>query len=127
MTARATRKAAVMNGSDSVALLVLLVICRVVFHRAMHSSATGISAAREVGLHGGRDEAELYAPDDLRGAIVAEHGLQLRPGPVVVRWVPSGLWPRIKGETAPRTAVLLDLLEHNDPRARREATRALGG
>lgn len=88
---------------------------------------TGISAAAEVGLHGGRDEAELYAPEGLREAIVAEHTLQPRPGPVVVRWVSPDLWLYVRGETAPRVAVLLDLLEHDDPRPRREARRALGG
>jgi excisionase family DNA binding protein len=88
---------------------------------------TGISAATEIGVHGGREEAEVYAPEHRRGAIVAEHGLQPRSGPVVVRWVPRDVWPHIKGETAPRVAVLLDLLEHDEPRVRREARRFLGG
>jgi hypothetical protein len=88
---------------------------------------TGISAAADIGLHGGRDEAELYAPEDRRGNIVAEHGMQPRPGPVLVRWVPTEIWPHVEGDAAPRVAVLLDLLEHDDPRARREARRALGG
>lgn len=88
---------------------------------------TGISAATELGLHGGQGEVELYASADRREAIVAEHGLHARPGPVVVRWVPDDIWPHVEGDVAPRVAVLLDLLEHDDPRARREARRALGG
>lgn len=88
---------------------------------------TGISAAAQVGLHGGRDAVELYAPDDRRELIMVEHGLQPRQGPVLMRWVPAEIWPHIDGEVAPRAAVLLDLLEHGDPRARREAREALGG
>ncbi len=88
---------------------------------------SGISASEDLGLHGGRDEAEIYASEDRRELIVAEHTLQARSGPVVVRWVAPEIWPHIKGDIAPRIAVLLDLLEHDDPRARREARRALGG
>jgi excisionase family DNA binding protein len=86
---------------------------------------TGISAASEVGLHGGEGAVELYAPEDQREEIAAEHGLQAGQGPVLMRWVPAGIWQHINGEAAPRVAVLLDLLEHDDPRARREARKAL--
>jgi hypothetical protein len=86
---------------------------------------TGISAAAEVGLHGGEGEVELYAPEDQRQGILVQHGLQVRHGPVLMRWVPAGVWQHIKGDAAPRVAVLLDLLEHDDPRARREAREAL--
>ena len=88
---------------------------------------TGISAASEVGLHGGQDELELYASDDRRDLIMVEHGLQARPGPVLLRWVPAEIWQHVEGDVAPWVAVLLDLLEHDDPRARREAREALGG
>jgi excisionase family DNA binding protein len=88
---------------------------------------TGISAAAEVGLHGGREEAELYAPEDRRELIMGDHGLEARHGSVLMRWVPAEIWQHIDGEVAPRVAVLVDLLEHDDPRARREAREALGG
>lgn len=88
---------------------------------------TGISAAVEVGLPGGQDEVELYAPEDERKAIMVEHGLQARRGSVLMRWVPVEIWQHIKADVAPRPAILLDLLEHDDPRARREAREALGG
>jgi hypothetical protein len=39
--------------------------------------------------------------------------------------VPDELWRAIAGDVAPRAAVLVDLLEHDDPRARREAAAAL--
>jgi hypothetical protein len=42
--------------------------------------------------------------------------------------VPDALWPLLvaaDGHQAPRAAVLVDLLESDDPRARREAARAL--
>jgi excisionase family DNA binding protein len=88
---------------------------------------TGISAAAEVGLHGGQDGVELYASDDRRELIVAEHGLQARQGSVLMRWVPAKIWQCVDGEVAPRVAVLLDLLEHDDPRAWREVRDALTG
>lgn len=86
---------------------------------------TGISSAGAVGVHGGRGDVELYAPVGQRQAIVSEHMLEPGDGPVLIRWVPDDLWPSIEGATAPRAAVLIDLLEHSDPRARREAARAL--
>jgi hypothetical protein len=86
---------------------------------------TGISAANSVGVHGGRREIELYAPAGDRGTIVAEHALEPGEGPVLMRWLPEEIWPAVHGVGAPRAAVLVDLLEHDDPRARREAAAAL--
>lgn len=86
---------------------------------------TGISAANAVGVHGGRDDVELYAQAGRRSEILAEHALEPGDGQVLMRWVPDELWPGIARDVAPRAAVLLDLLEHDDPRARREAERAL--
>ena len=48
---------------------------------------TGISAAAEVGLHGGREAVELYASEDRREPITADHGLA----------GPSGLGPHAVG------------------------------
>ena len=90
--------------------------------------ATGISCGDLVGLVGGERAAEVYAPAGRRGTIVDEHGLEPGDGPVCIRWVPDELWPlldRDRDGRAPRAAVLLDLLENDDPRARREAARAL--
>ena len=89
---------------------------------------TGISSGDLVGLVGGSAAAEVYAPVGRRSALVKEHALAPGPGPVRVRWVPDALWPllaRDQDRRAPRAAVLVDLLEHHDPRARREAARAL--
>jgi excisionase family DNA binding protein len=86
---------------------------------------TGISAAEVVGLQGGNDQVEVYAPAGRRRAIVDEHGLEPGDGPVLVRWLPDELWPTVHEDVAPRAAVLVDLLEHDDPRARREAYAAL--
>jgi excisionase family DNA binding protein len=86
---------------------------------------TGISAANVVGVHGGGDDVELYAPAGRRPDVLAEHALEPADGPVLMRWVPDELWPVVAGDVAPRAAVLVDLLEHDDPRARREAHRAL--
>jgi hypothetical protein len=89
---------------------------------------TGISAADAVGLVGDRSNAEIYAPAGSRSSIVGDHGLILGKGTVRIRWVPDELWPLLdRGDDrrAPRAAILLDLLEHDDPRARREAGRAL--
>jgi excisionase family DNA binding protein len=89
-----------------------------------HTIGTGISAAGDVGVHGGGD-VELYAPASRRREIVTEHALEPGDGPVLMRWVPDELWPFLAGDVAPRAAVLVDLLEHDDPRARREAEREL--
>jgi len=86
---------------------------------------TGISAASIVGIHGGAGDVELYAPAGRRDALVSAHGLEPGDGPVLIRWVPDDLWPAVHADVAPRAAVLVDLLEHDDPRARREASRAL--
>lgn len=89
---------------------------------------TGQSAAHEVGLADAADSIEVYAPANHRDRIVAEHGLEPGPGPLTVRWVDPDVWDRIHvpGQlVAPRAAILLDLLESDDPRARREAAQAL--
>jgi hypothetical protein len=88
--------------------------------------ASGISVAELVGLHGGADAVEFYAPASARAALVEEHALDEGYGPVLARWVPDELWPVVEAPRAPRAAVLVDLLENDDPRARREAARELG-
>lgn len=90
--------------------------------------ASGVSAADSIGLVGGGPSVEAYAAAGRREAIVVEHVLQPGHGPVLMRWVPDSIWPvldRDRDRRAPRAAVLLDLLENDDPRARREAARAL--
>jgi excisionase family DNA binding protein len=86
---------------------------------------TGISAAPLVGLHGTTGEIEAYAPAGDRTEMVQEHALEPARGSILLRWVPDELWPAISGDLAPRAAALVDLLEHDDPRARREAAAAL--
>lgn len=89
---------------------------------------TGISAGDIVGLVGSLSAVEVYAPAGRRLAIVEEHALVPGAGPVRVRWVPDEVWPlldRDRARRAPRAAVLLDLLESDEPRARRGAARAL--
>lgn len=88
--------------------------------------ATGASAGDRVGLVGSTSAVEVYAPASHREAIIDEHALIPGPGAVRVRWVPDQIWPLLDREDdAPRAAVLLDLLESDEPRARREAARAL--
>lgn len=92
---------------------------------------TGISAAAEVGIHGGRGEVEVYAPAGRRAALVADHALEPGDGPLLIRWMTDDVWASVHAavssqpRVAPRAAVLVDLLEHDDPRARREAARTL--
>jgi len=89
---------------------------------------TGVSAGDVVGLVGSVSAIEVYAPAGRRDEIVEEHALVRGGGPVSIRWVPDELWPlvgRDRDRRAPRVAVLLDLLESDEPRARREAARAL--
>jgi hypothetical protein len=87
--------------------------------------ASGISAAELIGLHGSAGVVEFYAPASARSALIEEHALDEGSGPVLARWVPDDLWPVVERPRAPRAAVLVDLLENDDPRARREAARAL--
>jgi excisionase family DNA binding protein len=87
---------------------------------------TGNSAAELVGVVGQPSSIEVYAPTKHRDAIVGEHALIAGDGPVKARWVPDHVWPVIAGDgRAPRAAILVDLLESDEPRARREAARAL--
>jgi excisionase family DNA binding protein len=88
---------------------------------------TGASAGGVLGLVGGASEVDVYAPVSERDAIVAEHALSAGQGPVRIRWVPDEVWSRLpdNGGRAPRAAVLVDMLESDDPRSRREAARAL--
>jgi excisionase family DNA binding protein len=90
---------------------------------------TGASAGDAVGLIGSVSTVDVYAPISHRRAMVDDHALMPGAGPVRVRWVPDTVWPllsRADGHRAPRAAVLLDLLESDEPRARREAARVLG-
>jgi hypothetical protein len=89
---------------------------------------TGASAGGLVGLIGRPSAVEVYAPAVQREAIVREHALVPGSGPVRVRWVADEIWAALhpdKDQRAPRASVLLDLLESDEPRARREAARAL--
>jgi excisionase family DNA binding protein len=88
---------------------------------------TGWSAADVVGLVGGTDVVECYAPAGVASSIVGDHALMAVGGAVTIRWVPDAVWERLDAgsRVAPRAAVLVDLLESDDPRARRDATRAL--
>jgi Helix-turn-helix domain/Transcriptional regulator, AbiEi antitoxin, Type IV TA system len=90
--------------------------------------ATGMSAARQVGVMGEPDRVEIYAPRARRRRILKEHALRRTDGgPLRVRWVADDIWSKlpVSAREAPRAAVLVDLLESDDPRARREAARAL--
>lgn len=90
---------------------------------------TGASAGDEVGLVGSAGEVEVYAPAHRRQTIVNGHALEPGAGAVHIRWIRDELWPAIEMAAArgraPRAAILLDLLESDDPRARREARKAL--
>jgi excisionase family DNA binding protein len=90
--------------------------------------ATGISAGDVVGLVGGASAIDVYAPASRRRALIEAHALAPGAGPVRIRWVTDDIWPHLDRDgdhRAPRSAVLLDLLDSDDPRARREAARAL--
>jgi excisionase family DNA binding protein len=91
---------------------------------------TGALAGGLVGLIGRSSAVEVYAPAGQREVIVREHALAPGSGPVRVRWVADDIWAALhpdEDHRAPRAAVLLDLLESDEPRARREAARALAG
>lgn len=90
--------------------------------------ATGVSAGDVIGLLGSGSSAEVYAPAGLHKAIVDQHALMPGAGPIRVRWVPDEVFSTLRSNDyrrAPRAALLLDLLESEEPRARREAARQL--
>jgi hypothetical protein len=90
--------------------------------------ATGISAGDTVGLVGLPAGVEAYAPAGQRDLIINDHALVPGSGPVRIRWAPDEVWSVLERDgdgRAPRAAILLDLLESDEPRARREAARAL--
>jgi excisionase family DNA binding protein len=89
---------------------------------------TGASAGGLVGLAGEPATVEVYAPAGQREAIVREHALVPGAGSARIRWVADEIWDVLRGDVAgpaPRAAVLLDLVESDEPRGRREAMRAL--
>jgi hypothetical protein len=96
--------------------------------RAARSVGSPTRRARYgLGPVGGGSAVEIYAPAARREALMREHALEPGHGPVRIRWVRDQIWPlldRDRDGRAPRAAVLLDLLEHDDPRARREAGRS---
>ena len=82
------------------------------------ASAAG---AHKLGLQGG-DELEAYVAAGSSEQIARRHGLieSGRPN-VVLRAVPDDIWPIMHRKIAPIAAVLADLVEHPDARARRVA------
>lgn len=83
----------------------------------------GVSASGELrlGLRGD-EEFEAYVAESDLEAVVRRHGLagggEMN---VVLRAVPDQLWGSVADVVAPLAAVLADLAEHPDPRARRVA------
>jgi hypothetical protein len=83
----------------------------------------GVSAAgvHQLGLQGG-DEAEAYVAASMAEKIAKRHGLAAGSEPnVVLRAVPDDVWTLVRRPVAPIAAVLADLAEHPDARARRVA------
>lgn len=79
------------------------------------------AAAHRLNLQGGK-EVEAYVPAGAVERLVQRHGLD-RGGEanVVLRAVPDDMWSLLHRPLAPLAAVLADLAEHPDARARRVA------
>ena len=83
----------------------------------------GVSAAgaHKLGLQGG-DELEAYVAASAIERVAKRHGLIAGGEPnVVLRAVPDDIWSIVHRRVAPIAAVLADLAEHSDARARRVA------
>jgi hypothetical protein len=83
----------------------------------------GVSAAgvHKLGLQGG-DESEAYVAASAIEGVARRHGLVAGGEPnVVLRAVPDDIWAVVHRRVAPIAAVLADLVEHLDARARRVA------
>lgn len=84
---------------------------------------SGVSAARlhQLGLQGG-DEVETYVAASAVEKITRDHGLATGSEPnVILRAIPDDVWTLVRRPVAPIAAVLTDLAEHSDARARRIA------
>lgn len=84
---------------------------------------SGVSAARlhRLGLQGG-EEVEAYVAASAVEKIARHHGLAAGSDPnVILRAMPDDLWALARRPVAPIAAVLADLAEHSDARARRMA------
>lgn len=87
-------------------------------------SATGVY---RLGLQGGHD-VEAYVAASAVEKIAKRHGLVTDGEPnVVLRAVPDDVWALVRRPVAPIAAVLADLAEHSDARARRVAQERAGG
>lgn len=87
---------------------------------------SGLSSPDALGLVGGASGVDAYGPESAREALINEHALQPGNGPVLLRWVADPVWVRLgDARSAPRAVMLVDLMESEDPRVRREAARAL--
>jgi hypothetical protein len=89
--------------------------------RELMLSGVSASAAYRLGLHGG-EEVEAYVAAGAIEHLAARHALARRgESNVVLRSVSEDLWTVLHRPVAPVAAVLADLAEHSDPRARRVA------
>lgn len=87
---------------------------------------SGLSVPGALGLVGGSEAVEAYAPESAREDIVDDHALQPGDGSVLLRWVPGSVWARLPHtQSVPLAVVLVDLLDSDDPRVRREAGKTL--
>jgi len=89
---------------------------------------TGVTAAAEMrlGLLAG-ETVDAYVDERALAGIVARHRLQQSQDPnVVLRSVSSFVPSRPPSRVAPKAAVALDLLEHEDPRSRQIGKELLG-
>jgi Helix-turn-helix domain len=81
----------------------------------------GVSAAADyrLGLQGG-DEVEAYVSAGAIEHVAQRHGLvRGSEANVILRAIPEEMWLVLRRPVAPIAAVLADLAEHTDPRARR--------
>lgn len=86
----------------------------------------GAASAHRFGLQGG-EELEAYVRAGAVTRLVKRHGLiGAADGNVVLRAVPDKLWAILHRPIAPPAAVLADLAEHPDARARRVARERAG-
>lgn len=84
-------------------------------------SGVSASTAHRLGLQGG-DGVEAYVAASAIQRLAAQHGLlHDRESNIILRSVPDGLWTVLHRPIAPIAAVLTDLAEHADARARRIA------
>lgn len=94
---------------------------RLARNRGLMPGGVSAASAHRLGLLGG-EEVEAYVPAGALERVTRRHALvRGSDANVILRVLPDDMWPVLRRPVAPLAAVLADLVEHPEARARRVA------